>query len=398
MSFIDSAPDLIGEPGRSYIFHLGAGIPTGTQTVSIDHNGSTAVKIATCVTLAADADTSVAASGTVEGNTADPSVALDSGSNPALRYCVIFSGLVSPARLTILSGMTAITDHDYGATCARADRQTTAGSGSFTIGYTAASDDVGMVAAAIRETSASIGITNTVAASAIGTLALALSLTLSGISPTTSVGSLVSNRALTLTGVTATGAAGAAAPNISLTLSGLTTTAAVGTTGYTVVLGTSGVVATISPGTVALSMSVPAAGVTTAGSAGSIVYSTNIPIIGVTATGTADTVTYSVGGADTFFTFGSITHFIAYPGTSVYLEAILKTSDAARPTKARLYNITDAIVVAGSTISTTSLTSARIRSGSLALNATAKEYRVEFGGETDSAPTHTIYSADLIFG
>jgi Ethanolamine utilization protein EutJ (predicted chaperonin) len=68
----------------------------------------------------------------------------------SLRYCCIFSGLPNVTDLTMLSGMTAVHDLDRGLNVDRQDRQTSSASGSFTIGYTSATDDVAMVAVAIQ--------------------------------------------------------------------------------------------------------------------------------------------------------------------------------------------------------------------------------------------------------
>lgn len=139
-----------GEAGATYAYHLGSGIPTGVQTVSIPHTGSATVKIAYCITMTAPGDTVVAASGIDEGVQTDPSVALDSGVNNALRYCIIHSGHLDISAVTPVAGMTALHDHDYGSQIIRVDRQTAIGSGIFAIGYTAAGDDCAMTAIAIR--------------------------------------------------------------------------------------------------------------------------------------------------------------------------------------------------------------------------------------------------------
>jgi hypothetical protein len=102
--------------------------------------------------------------------------------------------------------------------------------------------------------------------------------------------------------------------------------------------------------------------------------------------------------AVSFTPFGVITRLIGAPGMSIYLEVTLKTSDATYAAQARLFNITDVMVVSGSTISTASLTATRVRSVALTLPVAAKEYRVEFGGQASVGATYTIYSADLIFG
>lgn len=139
-----------GEPGATYAYHLGSSIPTGMQTISIPHTASATLKIAYCITMTAPGDTVVAAFGIDEGSQTDPAVALDSGANDALRYCIVYSGQLDVATLVPFAGMTALHDHDYGSQTIKVDRQTTIGSGSFTIGYTAASDDCAMTALAIR--------------------------------------------------------------------------------------------------------------------------------------------------------------------------------------------------------------------------------------------------------
>jgi len=155
MSRIVRATDTATEAGSAYLYFLGSGIPTGTQTVSIDHTATATVKIATCCTVTANGNTSSAASGTVNENAADPQIALDSGAVPeALRYFGIYSGAIGPSSLTLISGMTGVSDHDFGAFCGRVDRQIDFTSGSTTVGYTAGTDDVAMVGIAVKETGA----------------------------------------------------------------------------------------------------------------------------------------------------------------------------------------------------------------------------------------------------
>ena len=158
MTRVNTASDTVTEPGRSYAYFLGASIPTGIQTISMSYNtGTVESGHAVCCTQTAGADTAVAVSGVAQENQANPQIVLDSGADSALRYCHIYSGLVGPASLTILSGMTAIHNHDFGPACDLTDRQTSPSTGSFTIGYTAASDDVAMVAFAIKEVTAVAG-------------------------------------------------------------------------------------------------------------------------------------------------------------------------------------------------------------------------------------------------
>jgi hypothetical protein len=153
MTRISRAADTAGEPGATYAYFLGSGIPTGAQTVSITHSATATLKIATVNSMTAAANTAVEVSNVIQADTANPQLALNSAVS-ALRYVGVYSGAVGPTSLTLLGGMTAVHSHDFGAFCSRVDRETTASSGSFTIGYTAASDDVGMVAVAIREVQA----------------------------------------------------------------------------------------------------------------------------------------------------------------------------------------------------------------------------------------------------
>src|SRR3990172_851536 len=108
MTRIASALDTTGEPGRSYVYFLGAGIPTGTQSVSIDHTATSTVKIATCVTATANSNTDIAVFNTAQGDQSNPQISLNSSADDTLRYCAIYYGLSGPGFLTILSGMTAV--------------------------------------------------------------------------------------------------------------------------------------------------------------------------------------------------------------------------------------------------------------------------------------------------
>src|SRR5574338_311067 len=72
--------DTTTEPGRAYLYFLGSGIPTGTQTVSIDLTSATTTDIQfTCVTLTANADTAMIDSDQASENQANPSVTLQYG-------------------------------------------------------------------------------------------------------------------------------------------------------------------------------------------------------------------------------------------------------------------------------------------------------------------------------
>lgn len=155
------AVDTAGEAGAAYIWHLGASIPTGAQTVSVTRSGTNALWCYS-VTFTASQDTEIADSGILQGDQANPQIALDSGANGAFRYAAVFSGLAAPSSLTpsTTGGVASNLDSvDFGNQASRmegyfsgAGDQTE--TGSITVGYTAASDDVAMVAAAIIEAAA----------------------------------------------------------------------------------------------------------------------------------------------------------------------------------------------------------------------------------------------------
>jgi hypothetical protein len=178
MTRIRSNVDTTTEPGRVYIYFLGSSIPTGAQTVSIDKT-SAVVCWATCVTLTAAADTEVIDHDGIDNNVADPQVTLQYGGREALAVCVLMSGTATNPVGTLLSGMSRVADGDAGAYVHTVDRQTTAGTTDFTIGYTLTSDDVAFSAVAVAEVAgsqtvspsgASIAITGQTALIVLGTV------------------------------------------------------------------------------------------------------------------------------------------------------------------------------------------------------------------------------------
>lgn len=146
------AVDTATEPGRCKAFFLGANIPAGTQTVSIDHSASANVKYAVVVTVTAAGDTQIIGTPVLlqdNGTLAEQNV--DSGAGTtALRYAGINSGLpdVPPAG----SNSTALQSIDFVARVCATVRETTAGAGSRPVGfYSTTSDDRAAVHLAICE-------------------------------------------------------------------------------------------------------------------------------------------------------------------------------------------------------------------------------------------------------
>lgn len=141
--------------GRVYTYFLGAGIPTGTQTVEIAHTGTAQVKWAIVQSFTAAADTQP---GTVgmdwSGGAANPTVPLDSGAISALRTGILLTSHDDISSVTPLAGMEAnstATTHDFGNEVALLGQQTTAGTGSFNLGFTATTSSFGIVGLAVEE-------------------------------------------------------------------------------------------------------------------------------------------------------------------------------------------------------------------------------------------------------
>lgn len=68
------------------------------------------------------------------------------------------------------------------------------------------------------------------------------------------------------------------------------------------------------------------------------------------------------------------------PGTKLFFEAVLATSNASFFSVARLFNITDGTSIADSQVESTNITSERVRSSALTLISGDKEYRAQRGG------------------
>jgi hypothetical protein len=146
------AVDTNTELGSVYAYFLGSSVPTGTQDLVVGGTTTGSLRVVVCITLTAAADLEIVASGMVQENAANPQIALDSGAVSALRYCCVFSGNTNAGtNFTLLSDQSTVQDSDFGAQSMRTDRQTNPSTGSFTVGYTASSDDVAMIGVAIAE-------------------------------------------------------------------------------------------------------------------------------------------------------------------------------------------------------------------------------------------------------
>lgn len=163
MTRIQSAVDTVTEPARMDVWFLGAGVPTGTQTVSVDLTSATAEDFRfTCITLTGADDLEVVSSGKIEEDrsaASPPQLALTYAGRTCMAFCGLYWGDDTPLPV-VLGTMTEISLSspgfaDASSTTYSIARQTTAGSSDYTIGYTVGqTDDTAFVAVAISEIAA----------------------------------------------------------------------------------------------------------------------------------------------------------------------------------------------------------------------------------------------------
>lgn len=145
------AQDTAGELGASYAYFLGAGILAGAFNVRVIT--SAVDRFAVCVlSFTATENMAVTASGLQQGDAANPSITLDSGSDTTMRCAVLFSGQDALASVVASAGTEMVYQTVTGAAPATMhfSRQSTPSSGSSAIGYTSTIEDVAMVAVAVR--------------------------------------------------------------------------------------------------------------------------------------------------------------------------------------------------------------------------------------------------------
>jgi hypothetical protein len=162
------AADTTGELGLCKAFFLGTGVPTGAQTVAVSYGANAHYVV--CITVTASLDTEIYTSGIVllqeDGTVAEQSVGDGSPGTNSLRFVGGFSGL--SAFPGVGANSTALVDNSVGlATSAGAARETTAGQGSRSVGFsTGTTEDRAYVHLAVRELGAALATPSTVVASA----------------------------------------------------------------------------------------------------------------------------------------------------------------------------------------------------------------------------------------
>lgn len=152
MTRIVRATDTVTEPGAAELWFLGAGIPTGAQTVSADLDSATTDDIQfVSMSWTAGADTEVVDFDSISQDAANPQVTLQFGGRSCVSVCALYGGGAAPTSYTSLSDQTRVQDNDFGAFSGCVDRLTTAQTADDTIGYASSTDDVAFVALAFGE-------------------------------------------------------------------------------------------------------------------------------------------------------------------------------------------------------------------------------------------------------
>ena len=157
-----AASDAVTEPGNMKAWFLGSSIPTGNQSVVVNRNNNANILYAVSISVTALSDTAVYEAGIVLQNgdvqAAEQSVDDGSPGTNSVRYAGTFSGWDAPASLTVGANTTGLRAIDIGSQLCQTARETTAGQGARSIGWTAASsDDTAAVYLAIKESAAAAG-------------------------------------------------------------------------------------------------------------------------------------------------------------------------------------------------------------------------------------------------
>lgn len=149
-----------GEDGVEYIYHLGASIPTGAQTVAA--TGTDQPKWGTMTTLTGAGDTEVQDTTSIQSDALDdPSGTLSLGGNSCFCMQSNTSGRFAYDGITPLTNWTNRGSQDWGSNVSFWDTYDVIGTSDVTFGYTTSfTDDVNCLAVAITESAggASVGL------------------------------------------------------------------------------------------------------------------------------------------------------------------------------------------------------------------------------------------------
>lgn len=152
MTRVRSDINATAELGRTYLYFLGTGIPTGAQTVSVTSSGTTP-KYAVSFTFTASADTYVIASnGADAGVVANPSLTVTFPATYAgwAGVAAHFYGGAAPVTTGLQTGETYANGPDFGALAGMTYYRSNGSSGSSTtFGYTTLTSDDELISAAV---------------------------------------------------------------------------------------------------------------------------------------------------------------------------------------------------------------------------------------------------------
>lgn len=141
------------EDGALYAFFLGRNIPAGAQTVLVNVSGASS-KRAVCHSFIANRGTRLDAVATLDSSgTSNPSVNLLTRTGvKSLIYAALHSGQNDPSGVAAAAGYTEVLEHDFGSQVASWIRRTAlATGGTVAAGWTATSEEAGVLAVAVRE-------------------------------------------------------------------------------------------------------------------------------------------------------------------------------------------------------------------------------------------------------
>lgn len=148
-----------GEVGRTYIYTLVAGIPTGTQSVAVSKSDATTTIHVVAVSLITDSGTAEVVTANQNGgddaNEANPQVTLSLGGKTCMCYCIEYNGVNAPGSMTEFGGQTALHDHDFGSQSSKASRLTSTTAVDPSMGYTVAINAFALSAVAFAEVASS---------------------------------------------------------------------------------------------------------------------------------------------------------------------------------------------------------------------------------------------------
>ncbi len=149
MTRIQRNTDSTTEPGATEIWFLGAGVPQGTQTLSIPIGTTTDDVHSTVIDIVSDYDLTAIDVDGINDNAANPSVTLQGLGQEIACFGTLYGGGADPASFAENANCERLSSSDLGAFYSVSFRQSVPGVGDFAIGGTAGTDDVGYSACAI---------------------------------------------------------------------------------------------------------------------------------------------------------------------------------------------------------------------------------------------------------